>query len=150
MKKLLLLFIVFLPYILFGQEVTSEPSTIHIDTTKKLSEEAQIWQNYLNARQQDKNNLLTVRTPGYYLQQSSKNILSGIAMQGGAIFLAIINSSIATNAVENGEEYDGTGLSIAGIALALGGLGFEIVGIVQIGKAGLCLDANGIGLKIKF
>ena len=32
---------------------------------------------------------------------------------------------------------------------ALAGLGLEICGIVNIGNAGLALDRNGVGVKVK-
>jgi hypothetical protein len=83
-------------------------------------------------------------SPGTHLIKARSQILGGLTLQ------LISSASIIINTATN---YDNG--SYKTINSALGGLSFvgfilQISGVINIGKAGVSLNTNGIGLKVKF
>ena len=80
-------------------------------------------------------------SPGMYLIKARNQILTGIALQivGGVIICTSDSNNMNAQ----------TSLIISG-GLGILGFIFEIVGINNIGKAGIALNKNGIGIKVKF
>ena len=93
---------------------------------------------------------------GDYLIKGKKQAVTGLVLQivGGAIGCG--GSLITKNMLENGDINEKTavnitkGTTIGACALGLIGLGFEISGWCNVGKAGLSLNQNGIGVKVNF
>lgn len=98
---------------------------------------------------------------GDYLIKAKKQMIGGFICQ--IISAGVIIGSTATTPVMNTNEtlsaythrvnsWTSTrnGINIGAGVLSLIGLGFEISGICNIGKAGLSLNENGIGVKVKF
>ena len=85
--------------------------------------------------------IMVATSPGTYLIKAKSQILDGFGCQflAGGIAALGTTSSNSRNAV-----YVGAG------ALSILGLGLEISGILNIGKAGFSLNENGIGIKVKF
>lgn len=109
--------------------------------------------------EQDFQNLNSkIFTSGTYLIKARNQILEGIACGIVAGGVAYIGSTTYTNAVNSPTyryelyiakrnrniTYIGAGI------LSLAGLGLEISGIINIGRAGISLKGNGVGVKVKF
>jgi hypothetical protein len=75
--------------------------------------------------------------PGSYLIKAKGQIMSGIIIQSVAI-LGVVAS--------NGDK------TVSGICGGIGLIGvfIELSGVNKIGKAGIALNQNGIGIKLKF
>lgn len=87
---------------------------------------------------------LCPQAPGSYLIKARSQIVGGFILSG------LSTTGIVLNAALN---YDGD--SYNAIYYAMGGLGvvaviLEISGVVNIGKAGVALNNNGVGINIKF
>jgi hypothetical protein len=80
-------------------------------------------------------------SPGYYLTKSSNQIMGGIVC--GVLAGAVVSSIPAKVNERKPYYYGATGLAIIGFVL-------ELSGIENLRKAGISLDENGIGIKIKF
>lgn len=103
--------------------------------------------NYTPYRTIPKSKLLPPSSPGTYLLKGSNQILTGVGLQmasGIMVIVAMKNSTIETN---NGYIDTQPILYVAG-ATALTGLVLQIVGIRNIGKAGILLNENGVGIHI--
>lgn len=81
-----------------------------------------------------------ILSPGDYLIKAKNQIFSGFGCQVISGITFIVNS--------NNDSSEA--LNIGAGVLGLLGLGLEISGIVNIGKAGVSLNENGIGIKVKF
>jgi hypothetical protein len=79
---------------------------------------------------------------GDYLIRGRNQIFSGLAIQGFA-GLIVFSSTTGSDKLSKG-----TGIMVGGLFVT--GFILELVGINNMGKAGLSLNENGIGVKVKF
>jgi hypothetical protein len=94
-------------------------------------------------------------TPGSYLIKAKKQIIGGFLCQLISTGVIVFNSgtldlSKYTLAEQNKRANTQKTINIGAGVLSIIGLGFEISGVCNLGKAGLSLDENGIGVKVKF
>ncbi len=97
-------------------------------------------------------------TSGDYLIKARNEILSGIGAQvfsGLIVYVGSINYSNKVAGITNSQaisdlERERKAYFIGAGVLSLVGLGFELSGIISIGHAGISLNENGVGVKIKF
>lgn len=87
-----------------------------------------------------------LQSPGSYLIKARNNFLTGFGCQ----ILAVGIICVVPPPSNNTPGFDSKLVYIGAGTLSLVGLGLEISGIVNIGKAGIALNQNGIGLKVKF
>ena len=83
-------------------------------------------------------------SPGYYLNKSGSNMMAGVLC--GILAGVVISAAPANTNNQNGQKmyyYGAIGLGIIGF-------GCEISAIQNLKKAGISLDENGIGIKLKF
>jgi len=85
-----------------------------------------------------------ILSPGDYMIKGTNQILTGLGFGAGAILVQYIPISPTNTNFENATKTKAT----VGIILGLVGVGFEISGILNIQKAGILLNENGIGIKI--
>ena len=74
----------------------------------------------------------------------------GIIGAGLAYYGTTINPDIVKEVTIKSNKTERNACLIGGGALSLMGLGFELSGIGKIGRAGVSLNENGIGVKVKF
>lgn len=85
---------------------------------------------------------LYFKSPGTYLIKAQKQMITGIGCQIFAGILVVVAPQI------NGAD---TEILLYGAGfMCLFGLGLEISGINNIGKAGVSFNENGVGIKLKF
>ena len=84
--------------------------------------------------------------PGTYLMKAKNQIIGGFTIQ---MVTMIAETGIFLTAKDLTVKQMNIINASAGV-LYLVGLGLEISGVVNIGKAGLSLNENGIGIKTKF
>lgn len=88
--------------------------------------------------------LMNPSAPGTYLIKAKNLILTGITLQ-------IISGIGAVGTAFSGLETKTQNIMFIGMgALSLTGFVLEIGGVVNIGKAGVLLNENGVGLRINF
>jgi len=102
----------------------------------------------------------SIITSGDYFIKGSNQILSGIGLQIFATGFVLVMSDVYSNKLENinsnhTEEINliinqQKACNIGACVVGLIGLGFEISGFLNYKKAGINLNANGIGIKVKF
>jgi ABC-type uncharacterized transport system permease subunit len=102
----------------------------------------------------------SVPSSGDYLIKARNQILSGIGLQIFASGFALVMSNVYSNKIADIDinhiqeinliENQRNACFIGAGILSLVGFGFELSGFNNIGKAGLSLNANGIGVKVKF
>ena len=85
-------------------------------------------------------------SPGTYLIKAKNQIIGGFMIQ----MIAVIGESVVLLTAKNLTVSQANMITAAGGVLGLIGLGLEIGGVVNIGKAGITLNENGIGIKVKF
>ena len=83
-------------------------------------------------------------SPGDYLIQAHNHMLAGWGCEIIAAGLYIMSTD------ENYNEKDKKAFYIGAGIISLTGVVFNISGIMNIGKAGISLNGNGIGVKINF
>jgi hypothetical protein len=88
------------------------------------------------------------QTSGDYLILASNQILSGIGLQTAGGIMCIVGGLNPTITSEN--EVSVNRLVYVGYGFILGGFISEMVGFNNIGKAGISLNQNGVGIKINF
>jgi hypothetical protein len=114
------------------REYLKYEKTIH-NKSRLLSEDK--WTNqYIWDFKQD----MYKPTPGSYLIKAKNLFIGGLLLNTASVAIVVFNS-------QNSDAIYG----IAGM-VGLIGIGLEIGGVVQIGKAGLSLNQNGIGVKVNF
>ena len=79
---------------------------------------------------------------GDYLIKARNQIFSGLAVQG---FAGLIVLSSTTGSDKLSKD---TGIMVGGLCVT--GFILELVGINNLGKAGISLNKNGVGVKVKF
>ena len=79
---------------------------------------------------------------GDYLIRGRNQIFSGLAIQGFA-GLIVFSSTTGSDKLSKG-----TGIMVGGLFVT--GFILELVGINNMGKAGVSLNENGVGVKVKF
>jgi len=86
-----------------------------------------------------------ILSPGDYMIKGTNQMLTGIGFGVGAALVQLIpvSSTDPTEMIKQSKS-----LGTASILLGLVGAGFEISGILNIQKAGILLNQNGIGIKI--
>ncbi len=93
---------------------------------------------------QYKPKVMFANAPGMHLIKAKNEILAGFTLQ----LLATAGTLINTAANFDGPNYKAINTAMGGLSLV--GLILEISGVVNIGKAGVSLNENGVGIKIKF
>jgi hypothetical protein len=106
-------------------------------------------------------------SPGDYLIKSQNQILSGVGCDiVGGIVVYASSKSYTNHLLNNNWKYISTsqqgieeraniktnrdiGYVIGGL-LGIVGFGLEISGILNMGEAGISLNSNGVGVKVKF
>jgi hypothetical protein len=78
--------------------------------------------------------------PGTLLIKARDNIIGGFVLQTIAAF----------GLIENTNERNSGAVNMICVVSGLVGLGLELNGVFKIGKAGISLNKNGIGIKVKF
>jgi hypothetical protein len=86
--------------------------------------------------------VLQSMSAGDFLIKGRNQIFSGLAVQGFA-GLIVFSSTTGSDKLSKG-----TGIMVGGLFVT--GFILELVGINNMGKAGLSLNQNGIGVKVKF
>jgi len=89
---------------------------------------------------------------GDYLIKAKRQLLGGLGLQLVGVGVACTGSYLIANSEMNEKTMKAvtTGTIIGASVLGVIGLGFEISGICNIGKAGLSSNQNGVGVKVKF
>jgi uncharacterized lipoprotein YajG len=96
--------------------------------------------------------------PGDYLIKARNQIFTGVGLQILSVAFVLVSSDSYSKRITDARSqqeindldknknmcYVGAGV------LSLIGFGFELSGIGNIGKAGLSMNENGIGVKVKF
>jgi hypothetical protein len=151
MKGLIFLLLIMLSLSAFGQKPDTRKADYQTYTTS--TNKPTSYFKWLSA-----NNLLT---PGDYLIKAKKQYIGGFVCELIAGGIIIVGESqygttttydITTKTSESsisGEGVRNTCL-IGGGILALVGVGLDLSSFCNIGKAGICLNQNGIGIKVKF
>jgi hypothetical protein len=154
MKKLLFLMSTMFLLTLnsFGQQINLYEA-VKPYTTPPIN----IYNSNLNEKQKSTINDNAI-LPGDYLIKAKNQIFTGVGLQifSGAFALVISDSygKRITDARSVQEINDLTSSRknyyIGAGILSLIGFGFELSGIGNMGKAGLSMNENGIGVKLKF
>lgn len=139
----------------FGQQVnlyetikpfTTPPQNVYNSSIKKTVDDEYIKMN------------TSIILPGDYLIKARNQIFTGVGLQilSGAFIMVTADSyskriSDARSAQETNDlETRRKTCYIGAGVLSLIGFGFELSGIGNIGKAGLSMNENGVGIKVKF
>lgn len=86
--------------------------------------------------------------PGDYLIKAKKQMFYGVSCQAVSALILVVSSN---NYDKNKSTFNSMNSVYIGTGvLAILGLGFELSGFSNMGKAGLALNENGIGINIKF
>lgn len=93
---------------------------------------------------------IDVPPPGDYLIKGSNQMLAGIGLNvlGGIMLVSTASKNQYDDSDDENKISETT--SIIGIGLCCFGFGLEVMGIMNIKHAGISLNNNGIGIKIKF
>ena len=83
-------------------------------------------------------------SPGSYLIKAKNQMIGGFMISALSLSGVVVNTSLNSD----GDSYKAINYAMGGLSLV--GLIFELSGIVNIGKAGIALNNNGIGINIKF
>lgn len=82
--------------------------------------------------------------PGTYLVKAQRQIIGGFVLSAMSLTGIVVNSA----ANSEGDSYKAINYAMGGLSLVA--LILEINGVVNIGKAGVALNDNGVGIKVTF
>lgn len=82
--------------------------------------------------------------PGTYLVKAQRQIIGGFVLSAMSLTGIVVNSA----ANSEGDSYKAIYYAMGGLSLVA--LILEINGVVNIGKAGVALNDNGVGIKVTF
>jgi hypothetical protein len=95
---------------------------------------------------------------GDYLIKSKNQILTGVGLQISSVVFVLVMSDSFNNRISDSRDQEEINqltsnrkrCYIGASVVSVIGFGFELAGINNIGEAGLSLNENGVGVKVKF
>lgn len=149
MRRLILLLLGFTFLVnINGQVVDSLIQRDYLEYAKRAKENGFVVQSkdewYKSVSKEYNLQQMFPTSPGTHLIKAKSQILGGLTLQLLSSAGIIINT--ATN--YDGGSYKTINSALGGLSLI--GVILQISGVVNIGKAGVSLNTNGIGLKVNF